>query len=211
MAQINKMPYYLNSVSASEIVEALYYPRNNVEGGQHSASADPPPTREMLVDDETGKPRRALLAVHAPFECVAHVPTPTLAQGVEGGLDHQLYVGTKEGLKKQGLDNGDNNGKKRSSMPLLSRRSQKFPRTGDKIQVYVMSTFFDEKDHKVKAVGVRLLSDDPTSGQSSVPDDGLVGNGHGGVKRSSSWDVAESLANDEGVSDFFGGGGDEDV
>ena len=80
---------------------------------------------------------------------------------------------------------------------MRSKLGLKHPRHDDKIQVYILSMFFDEKEQKLKASDVRLLSEEPASKETSEQDGD-------GVKRSSSWEAAESLANDEGVSEFFG-------
>lgn len=178
-------------ISTPDIIQALYYPY-----GQAAELS----SREMLVD-ETGKPRRALLAVHAAYDSVAYIPSVE-----DGQPERHLYVGTKSGMPTAPADEESSSPtapKKRKLVSLRSKQGLKEPRSDDKIQVYILSMFFDEKEQKLKASDVRLLSDEPAASKETpeqVRD---------GVKRSSSWEAAESLANDEGVSEFFGAADDE--
>jgi E2F/DP family winged-helix DNA-binding domain len=265
IAQLAKMPNHhqsLQPMDSADVLEALFYP---VSGSVHELSASETtlaaapnarPTKEDLVD-ETGKPRRALLAVHAPYDSIAHIPTPIAGQEQK----RQLYIGTRSGLDKYGWAAEDNSSSsdaapataaaaaatmpggggavagdptgiknKRTTGPIIlsSRRGIKMPRLDDKISVFLMPTYYDDRDQKIKTTGIQLLSDDPYSlaaqaaaasaeqdaaavAASDGPDGGVVSHNAPASdavisKRSSSWDVAESMANDEGVSQFFEGG-----
>jgi len=199
-----KVPATGQPMRTSDIVQALFYPT----GDEQEIF-----TKDVLVD-ETGKPRRALMAVHAPFDSVAHIPSPG------EGPERQLFIGTKTGLEKNDASEAaavtDDSKKRKAPIAMSSRKGVKVPRVDDKVNVYVMPTIFDEKEHKMKSLGARLMSDDPTLSQAAataavggeeakVPDEKksepeVVVN----KARSASWDVAEQLANEEGVSDFFG-------
>lgn len=136
--------------------------------------------------DETGKPRQTILAVHSPFDSVAYIPTP------EDGPERQLYVGTKAGLERQATPDP----RKRKPLPLTSHKGLKIPRTDDKMQVYVIPTYYDDKELKLQAMPVKVLAE---PGHREIK-----AGGRPIVKRSASWEAVESLANDEGVSEFFG-------
>ena len=198
-----KVPTTGQPMRTSDVVQALFYPA----GDEQEIF-----TKDVLVD-ETGKPRRALMAVHAPFDSVAHIPTP------DEGPERQLFIGTKAGLEKNAPAEpaaADDSKKRKAPIAMSSRKGVKVPRVDDKIHVYVMPTIFDEKEHKMKSLGARLLTDDaalskPAAAaaadgeEAKVPDEKksepeVVVN----KERSASWDVAEQLANEEGVSDFFG-------
>jgi E2F/DP family winged-helix DNA-binding domain len=279
IAQLAKMPHnhhqsLQHMMDSADILEALFYP---VSGSVHqlSASTSPEttalvaapnarPTKDDLVD-ETGKPRRALLAVHAPYDSIAYIPTP--GPGQDDQNKRQLYIGTRSGLDKYGWTVAEESStsdvvaaaaaaaaaatpggvagetpttgiKRNGPIILSSRRGIKMPRPDDKISVFLMPTYYDDKDQKIKTTGIQLLSDDPYTlaaqaaaasaeqNAAAAAGDGLVAaaaeggdDGGGGSssnarpasdvvisKRSSSWDVAESMANDEGVSQFFEGG-----
>lgn len=180
MHVVRKIPLPVNAVRLSDVIEALYYPVGD----------DAIPLAKDALLDETGKPRRAVLAIHTPFDGIADIPTAT------EGPERQLYVGTRDGLAKHVALSGDQS-VKRKQAPLNTRRSLKSPKAEDRVQVFVVSSYFDEKEGKMKPMEMSPLEMDPSKPESA--------------KRSSSWDVAESLANDEGVSDFFGAGEEEAV
>jgi hypothetical protein len=179
-SHILKMPAQSSPMNASDIIRGLFYPTQGEI-----------PTQDMLVDD-TGKPRRAILAVHAPYDSVVYIPNQD-----EDSPERSLFIGTRTGLQK--YEETSTQSKKRK--PLLHvRKGVKVPRHEERVLVSVLSTVFDEKDRKIKESGVRLLSEEP---ELMKADKEKVAAPEGGVKRSASWEVAE-LANDAGVSEFFG-------
>lgn len=172
IAHMQKVPITPQPVSSSDIVEALIYP---VGEEQEVVS------KEMLVD-ETGKPLKVFLAIHAPYDGVALVP-----KSDNKSPERQLFVGTFAGLRKHDLSGEESDkGASKRKYVLQSRKNIRQPRLGDKIQVYTLPVHFDDAKHKLESLGAQELQ------TAQEP-----------VKRSPSWDVAESLANDEGVSDFF--------
>jgi hypothetical protein len=172
IAHLTKPSFNGISVKTDDIIQAMIY-----HDGLFPASRS-----KDDVLDETGKPREAFLAVHAPYDSVAHIPTP------EAGLpERNLYVGTKDGIEVYGVERADLSGKRRS-FPLPSRKGLKNPQIGDKIQVLVLPTQYDEKEQKVVSAGMKTLAGGIDSSEE--------------LRRSSSWELA--LAPDEGASDFLG-------
>jgi hypothetical protein len=180
VAQLNKIPVVPQPVSASDIVQALIYPIE--EQGQET----PMLSKEILVD-ETGQPRKVFLAIHAPYDGIALVPKPD-----NESTDRRLFVGTVAGLRKHDL--ADEKERSDTILAAMKRRfvlksckSIKRPRLGDKIQVYTLPVHFNDVNQRLESLGTHEIS-------SAVTEP---------VKGSPSWDVAESLANDEGVAEFF--------
>jgi len=192
--KIWKLPGVGQPVHTSDIVKAIFYPKDDKESV---------PTKEDLVDD-TGKPRRALLAVHAPFDTVAHIPTPTTEDPTK-----KLYIGTRAGLQKYGGDVGgktiESSDPKKRKTPLKARKGAKVPRVDENIKVYLMPTVYEEQEENLKSLGTRLMSGDPTLSASSDAKGNPTAEPNV-VAKETSWDVAEQLANDEGVSEFFASG-----
>jgi hypothetical protein len=202
MVQLQKLPLSGEGqmVSTCDIVKALLYPVGSQSGKE---------LKDELVD-ESGKPQQAVLAVHAPFDSIAHLPVHNI-----GSPQRQLYVGTKPGFLKHGFGAGTTVDLKRKGMiSLKSRKGIKVPRIDDRVTVYLMPCYFDNKDKKVKSLGARQLSDDPyisaaaaagtLSAESAQKTKTSQPDVVGVPKRSASWDVAEALANETGVTDFFG-------
>jgi hypothetical protein len=235
--KILKIPVMGQPVNTSDIIKAIFYPADDKQEV---------PTKEELVDD-AGKPRRAILAVHAPFETVAHIPNPV--SGEEN--KHRLYIGTRPGLQKYGGENGEtieSSDPKKRKGALKARKGSKMPRVDEKIKVFLMPTVYEEKDEKLKSLGTRLLSQDPAAPAAAAADAPAAattdtpdaapastteaaadvapadvaaeeketpGESKGNpssepnvITKGPSWDVAEQMANEEGVSDFFGVSGE---
>lgn len=197
--KIWKLPFFGQPMNTSDIVKAVFYPEDDKESV---------PTKEDLAD-EAGKPRRAILAVHAPFDTIAHVPT----LGDEDANKHQLYIGTRTGLSKYGsIENGktiESCDPKKRKLPLKHRKSAKAPRVDEKLKVFLMPTVYDEKEEKMKSLGTRLLSQDPAVAGAAAAGAAAAAAASGNTKGSEKepgWEVAESMANDEGVSEFFASG-----
>jgi hypothetical protein len=171
--------------------------------------------KQVLVDDATGKPRRALLAVHSPIvDSVAYIPkmmhhhTGTHDDQEPCEEEHQLYVGTRQGLDQrypaEATATIDRNNDKQQqqqrrllNLPARWRGGGRMPRLlEEKLQVFVVPTYYDDDLQELKCTGVQLLSE-PSEATTTAA-------AAAGVKRSASWDASDSLANDEGVSDFFG-------
>lgn len=211
------------AVTVSDILQAVFYP---VGGGAFNNDSMAH-TKEALVDDANNdKPRHALLAVHAPYDSVTLIPAST---DPINRPERQLFVGSRSGLAKE-VDLVHN---KRKIMPLQGGarrhktvRSEANSEGNDKIQVYVLPTFFDDKTNTLRHLGMRLLSEDPYALAAQVVAAGgplvvaeeeeevtvaaenmaVAAEAHVSgepLKRSSSWDVAEQMANDEGVTAFF--------
>jgi E2F/DP family winged-helix DNA-binding domain len=184
-------------VRTSDIIQAIFYP----------VGTEDSPLPETLVDGN-GKPTRALLAVHAPFDSIVDIPPAS------EGPERQLYIGTQAGfLKHGGLLDVDSSGRKRKGpLVLHSRKGVKLPRTEDKMQVFLMPSYFDATSQKIKSLGTRQLSEGPdtpiSAGVNTAVESGIANKTEPDIsmipKRSASWDAAESLANEEGVADFFG-------
>jgi E2F/DP family winged-helix DNA-binding domain len=183
IAQMQKVPVASQPVSVSDIIEALVYP---VVGEEEEVV-----TKEVLVD-EAGKPQRTFLAIHAPYDGVALIPKPP-----DDSSHRQLYAGTVSGLQKfsaaAAVANESDSPKKRKYV-LQSRKGIKLPRLADRIQVFTLLSEYDDTKQKLVSLGMQELT--------AVAEP---------VKGSPSWDVAESLVNDEGVSDFFVAAGDGEV
>jgi hypothetical protein len=236
--KILKIPVMGQPVNTSDIIRAIFYPADDKQEV---------PSKEELVDD-AGKPRRAILAVHAPFETVAHIPKPL--SGEEN--KHRLYIGTRAGLQKYGGENGEtieSSDPKKRKGALKARKGSKMPRVDEKIKVFLMPTVYEEKDEKLKSLGTRLLSQDPAAPVAAVTDapaasttdtpdaapastveaaaadaapadvaveeketseeaKGNPSSEPNVITKGPSWDVAEQMANEEGVSDFFGVSGE---
>jgi hypothetical protein len=197
------------SVTTDEIVEAVFYP---------SAQVDGLPTKDTVLD-ATGKPNHVLIAIQAPFGSYAHIVPPAA-----GGPERSLYVGHRAGLAKYpgvaaparpfAPTTPPTLPKRRGSpFAMTSGRVSKTARRDDRgLSVSVLPTFFDDKEQKIKTTGIRVLSDDPytlaaQAALAMASKDGLPQREEEPDPtkrpRSSSWDVAESMANDEGVSEFF--------
>jgi hypothetical protein len=224
--KILKIPVMGQPVNTSDIIKAIFYPADDKQEV---------PSKEELVDD-AGKPRRAILAVHAPFETVAHIPNPVSGEDNK----HRLYIGTRAGLQKYGGENGEtieSSDPKKRKGALKARKGSKMPRVDEKIKVFLMPTVYEEKDEKLKSLGTRLLSQDPAAPAAAATTDApgaapastteaaaadaaaaekeTPGEGKGNpssepnvITKGPSWDVAEQMANEEGVSDFFGVSGE---
>lgn len=177
------------SVRTADIVRALEHPPE-----------EPAVDRAGLVDDD-GRPRRAFLAVHAPYDSVALVPKPDL-----GGADRRLFVGTARGAPEHELPavaevpEGTDVSKTKRKFPLRSLKSLTQPRLGDRIQVYALPVRYDESTHKLESLGTQELN--AVVAADAAPR----------AKGSPGWDVAEALANDDGgVSDFFAAAAGEET
>jgi hypothetical protein len=217
--KILKIPVMGQPMNTSDIIRAVFYPADDKQGV---------PSKEELIDD-AGKPRRAILAVHAPFETVAHIPNPVSGEDTK----HKLYIGTRAGLQKYGGENGEtieSSDPKKRKGALKARKGSKMPRVDEKIKVFLMPTVYEEKGEKLKSLGTRLLSQDPAAAADAAPSTEAAdadaaeekkmkketpaeANGNPSsepnvITKGSSWDVAEQMANDEGVSDFFGVSGE---
>jgi len=217
-------------VSASDIVRAVFYPRTDDD----DPAAVPNAFSGELVDAKTGKSRRAILVVHAPLDSVAHIPNHQQPASTGGPAfddnrvdspqpGRRLYVGTVAGLDRF---HGDNANNKRKAVAVQSPRgggasgknnddatvpAGSSAASADAVRVFVVSTFLDDKDGKVKLMGTQVLSSSSSRSEGGNEDDAEEGElgeyeqQHSKKPRTSSWDVSESLANDEvGVSDFFG-------
>jgi hypothetical protein len=202
MTQVHKMPVAGGFIRATDIVDALACP---VYGEALS--------KDQLVDD-SGASQRVFMAIHAPFDSVAFVPKPT----EEDGDRRQLYVGTKKGLESHGFTDEDEKegdesvSKKRKGATLQLRKGNKTPRTEPRIQVFSIPTLYDENDGKLKATGTELLSSAATVDVAAAPEvpksvvEKVV---EEPARSSNSFDLAETLANDEGVAEFFAAGTEE--
>lgn len=178
LTQVHRARVSTQLMSVSDIIQATVYP---VAAEQDVA------TKEMLVD-ETGQPSRAFLAIHAPYDGIAITAKPQ-----NDGTNRQLYVGTVAGLRKHevgGQAEKERSETKKRNFTLRTPKGIKLPRDADRIHVYSLPVQFDETEQKLVSFGVHEISS-----VSEQP-----------VKGSLSWDVAESLANDEGVSVFFAAG-----
>lgn len=186
MNQLFKSRPTVDPVYASDILEALFY------------SDDSP---EVDLVDQNGKPTRSVLAVHAPFDSVAYMPK-TSEEEISGG---QLFIGTESGVDKMGERTSQWDARKRKENQLLlpSHKGAKIPRQEDKVQVFVLPTYYDDKEKKIKSLAAKPLEEDFASDEDPGKGEEL-----GRSRRTSSWDVAESLANDEGVSGFFDADGE---
>lgn len=139
-------------------------------------------TRQDDLVDESGKPRRALLAVHTPFDCIAYIPTAvpqvTSSPGVEEEASsnqslQRLYIGSRAGLRKYGYDVDD---PRQGSVVLTieehpkKRKGRLRPGVGyqrkavrlatDKLRVFVMPTAYNAIAGQMESLGAHLLSDD---------------------------------------------------
>jgi hypothetical protein len=170
MMSLGKSSVNPSPMSCQDIIDVLY----NIP----PANGLLMPSRQDLVDD-MGKPKHSLLAIHAPYDSVVQIPTPDL----EGQSHGQLFVGTKDAMRLAGEASSDST--KRRKLSYEGRIASKTLRTESKVDVYVLSTYFDEEYQKVALSELKMLSPDVVE-----------------KERTSSWDLAESLAN-EGVSDFM--------
>jgi hypothetical protein len=175
MHQLSKTPTRANNLSMDDIVKALYYP------------VDAEPIGKEALVDETGKPRRTLMAIHAPFSTVVQIP----ALEYELQPSHQLFIGSKDVMVKLTGDGTARSNKKRK-LAYEGRMGTRTTRSSNSIQVFLLSTYFDDSIQKVAAAEVKAMAGETK-------------------ERSASWDLAESLANDEGVSDFLATGEEEAV
>jgi hypothetical protein len=169
ISHLSKMTTPNSFISVSDIIQAYFYPSGSETGR---------PFKDDLLETNGTRPKQSLLAIHAPYDSVVQIPMPEY----DGQADRQLFVGTKDAL-------GDHNKKRKLAYDGRIGPS-KSARAGQPIQVYVLSTYFDESSQTIAPAEVKLLVDN---------------------ERRSSWDLAESLANDEGVSDFCGTGDEEAV
>ena len=175
------------SAAAEDVLQALLY--NDHE--------DRYPTRDTLVD-QAGQPRQAFLALHTPYDGIVHIPPPQQSLS-EGGQHHRLYVSSLSGLKRSGEDDDDETTDDPSKRPRkIALQSHKGAhREDDQVQVFLLPVEFDRQTKKLTSLGVQPLAV-PTAQQApSVAASAAVD--------ISSWEqVADTLADDEGVSDFFG-------
>jgi len=169
------------TTTTNEILQALLYFDSNDE-----------PPKELLVNEE-GKPQQAFLAIHTPYEGVAHIPQQPSDEG-----HHQLYVGSLAGLTAAPDDDDEDDGgsdskkasspTKRRKIPLQSHMGP--PRKGDRIQVFLMPVAFDENTQRLASRGAEPVTM-PTAAADDE-DEGAV------------WpQAANALTHEEGVSDFF--------
>lgn len=189
------------AVTTDEIVEAVFYP---------SAQVDGLPTKDTVLD-ATGKPNHVLIAIQAPFGSYAHICPPAA-----GGPERSLYVGHRAGLAKYPGVAAPTRPFAPTPPTLPKRRGSPFAMTSGRVvktarrderglSVSVLPTFFDDKEQKIKTTGIRVLSDDPytlaaQAALAMASKDGLPQPEEEPDPtkrpRSSSWDVAESMAND---------------
>ncbi|GKZ00073.1 hypothetical protein MPSEU_000960700 [Mayamaea pseudoterrestris] len=170
MAQLSKSNSTPASMSCSDVIEAFF----------HQAGMQPA-NKEDLVD-ELSRPRQSLLAIHGPHECLVQIPSPEY----EGQCNRQLFVGTMDAIDKFDGNEGSLTGKKRKLSYERLMSSKTASRSDNHVSVFVLSTYFDDKEQKVMFSDLKALSNDEAK-----------------QERSTSWDLAETLANDEGVSDFI--------
>lgn len=91
IVHLSKLPRTGTPLPLDDVLTALFRPQEQ-QDCDHSNNND---AKWVLVDETTGKPRRALLAVHAPKESVAYIPVPSDPTVPA----RQLYVGTRIGLE----------------------------------------------------------------------------------------------------------------
>jgi hypothetical protein len=208
LSQILKLaPPAHQPVWASEIIQAMFHPE-----GAPSES----PTKEVLVD-EAGKPLRTMLVVHVPYDSVALIQKPA-----KDGPERQLFIGSsKAGIQRFGTEHEEKGtsagGTRKRKLLLQSRRVVKAPLPNDKAGVYLIRTCFDEKEQRISAHLVQKLDAEQHHAVEHLVDtleqveqkDSTTEQAK--IERSASWEVAVSLANEEGVSDFFGTGDDDEV
>lgn len=216
LSQLQRNQVVSTSVRADDVVQAIFYPTHGPVEQQ--------PTRDTILD-ASGKPKCVLIAVQAPFGSYAHlVPDPA------GQPERQLYVGSLEGLARYDLPVSPPPPAGSPHVPglpyrLTTGRVFRTARKDDRtLSVHVLPTYWDEKDAKLKTTGPRPLNDDrlaeatqpapvmysKTESQELLAEavpmhhEDVIGDDEDAKRqRSSSWDVAESMANDEGVSEFF--------
>ena len=147
---MNRNQAVLQTVSTDQIIQGIFYPTG---GGVEKV-----PTKNTVLD-ETGKPKCALIAVQAPFGSFAH-----LVPSTDGGPERRLYVGNAAGLARYSVTPPTQASplKRQSPFALTSGRVFKTARSDERdLSVYVLPTFFDDKEQKLKTTGLRPLSDDP--------------------------------------------------
>jgi hypothetical protein len=163
-------------VDALDIVQAVYYPLADSNNENDQATL-----KDELVDED-GRPSKTILLIHAPFDSVAEV-----IKTKSKTSPYQLYVGSPASLERSDIvDRGDVRKRKTG---LDSRKGIKSPRRGDRLHVYNLHTFNNERKDKIIGTQVEDLS----SRASEIAESGA----------SSILDVVESLTREEGVADFF--------
>ena len=185
-----------------DIIQALFYPQD--------ATSDSIAPRDVLVDD-AGRPRHTLVAIHAPYESVAQIQPPK-----RGNPERQLFVGSRDGLETYGLDgsseteSGDSMPHKKRRLSMAARRTVKGARPDDKVEVYVIKTSFDEKEQKLGVLATQRIGADQLRERTTAEQVAHIASTTEPtkieqlpVKGSTSWEVAESLANEPGVSAFL--------
>lgn len=175
----------LPTATTAEILEALLYQNDDT-------------TNDNLVD-ETGKPKQSYLAVHMRFDGIAHITQPDEAQTSQDNGDdakqqhHQLHVGSllrhETEIANDAKDNPDAPlTKKRKTMALLQSHLGP-PRKDDHVHVYLLPVQWNDDAKKLESLGAQPLT---------MPAETVA------TEAVTSWEqVADSLAHDEGVSEFF--------
>jgi len=206
------------SADAADILQALLYHNDD-------NTNEEPPSKEALVDD-AGKPKQAFLAVHTPYNGIAHVPAQSSAAAeVEEDRpqqQHKLYVGSLATFKpdddnddetnaKTNDDTSDGANKRRKILRLQSPKLA--PRHGDQIQVLLLPVEFDNQTQKLTSRGVQPMAipnvadivEEAAAAAAAAPPSLLAGSSTlDPLAPTTGWEqVAEALADDEGVSDFF--------
>eukprot|EP00977_Amphora_coffeiformis_P023364 scaffold13126_cov175-Amphora_coffeaeformis.AAC.3 len=155
LAHMGRNQVVAQSMSTEQIIQAIFYPT----GG----SVEKIPTKDTILD-ESGKPTCVLIAVQAPFGSFAHLVPPSMD---DGGPERQLYVGNAAGLARYNVappspHNTASLKRRQSPFALTSGRVFKTARSDERdLSVYVLPTYFDDKEKKLKTTGLRQLSDDP--------------------------------------------------
>jgi E2F/DP family winged-helix DNA-binding domain len=202
IARLKKGALGPHSICASDVVEALLYPVDEIEHDNIFPY-------DVTVD-ETGQVNTAFIAVHAPTDTVALVPKSS-----EGCDSRRLYVGTGSSARKikhwQGVatkvSSAENPSAKESqhhkvSLPnskikLHTQRKGMESRSDERILVYSLPVAFNDSLQRLESLGAHAIP--PISTQ-------YTQSGHG----SKLYRDMESFAYDETVSDFFAGGEDEE-
>ena len=211
------------SADAADILQALLYHNDDNNN-------EDPPSKEALVDD-AGKPKQAFLAVHTPYNGIAHIPAQhqslsSAAAEVEEDHHHQhkLYVGSLATFKTDDDnddetnattnddDTSDGANKRRKILRLQSPKLA--PRKGDQIQVLLLPVEFDDQTQKLTSRGAQpmaipsvadIVEEAAAAAAAAAPSSLLAGSSTlDPLAPTTGWEqVAEALADDEGVSDFF--------
>ena len=153
---------YNKSVWVNDILDALFYARSDIP---------PEACNKLVLTDEVGKPRESLLAVHAPYESVAQILPAMAANG--DGPERELFVGNQAGLEKFGIttatendDQAESNGNSRKrKLKLSSCYGFRTSQHDDKIEVYVIPTYFDDNEQRLKFDRLQRLVGEPPEEQ----------------------------------------------